>query len=258
MYRLSADHLVTPRSLTSRRTRAMPFQQYQYLPLATPSFLLLVAALIILVVLIQLGVLRYAYMQLGVRPGTALLLLFGSLLGSYFNIPVAHLPAQEIVSGQEIDFFGMTYVVPTVVEAPGTVIAVNIGGAVIPVLVSLYLLSAYGLWGRGLVATVLVAAVCHMLATPVPGVGIAEPVFVPAVAAAIIALLLGGGRAAALAYVGGSLGTLIGADLLNLGKIQGLGAPIASIGGAGTFDGIFLIGILAVLMASIVRPALSS
>ena len=40
-----------------------------------------------------------------------------------------------------------------------------------------------------------------------------------------------------------------GADLLNLDKIQGLGAPIASIGGAGTFDGVFLTGILAALLA---------
>src|SRR5262245_54806621 len=112
------------------RTTSMPFEQYQYLPLATPSFLLLVAALVILVALIQLGVLRYAYIQLGVSPGAALLLLFGSLIGSYFNIPIAHLPAQQIVSGQEIDFFGMTYVVPAVLESPGTVIAVNVGGAV--------------------------------------------------------------------------------------------------------------------------------
>ena len=52
-----------------------------------------------------------------------------------------------------------------------------------------------------------------------------------------------------LAYVSGSLGTLIGADLLNLDKLHGLGAPIASIGGAGTFDGIFVTGILAVLLA---------
>jgi uncharacterized membrane protein len=50
------------------------------------------------------------------------------------------------------------------------------------------------------------------------------------------------------------LGTLIGADLLNLGKIQGLGAPVASIGGAGTFDGIFMTAVLAVLLASIVKP----
>jgi uncharacterized membrane protein len=54
-----------------------------------------------------------------------------------------------------------------------------------------------------------------------------------------------------IAYISGTLGTLIGADILNLKKISQLGAPVASIGGAGTFDGIFLTGILAVLFSSI-------
>ena len=102
----------------------------------------------------------------------------------------------------------------------------------------------------GLLATACVAAVCHFLADPVPGVGIALPVLVPSFTAAIVALLLSREHAAPLAYICGSLGTLFGADLLNLGKVQGLGAPIASIGGAGTFDGVFLIGIVAVLIAS--------
>jgi uncharacterized membrane protein len=232
----------------------MHLHQFQYLPLTGPSFLVLVAAFVLVVLLIQLGILRYAYMQLGVSSGMALLLLFGSLIGSYFNIPVAQLAPQRVVSGQEIAYFGMYYVVPAVVEWPGTVIAVNVGGAVIPVLMSLYLLARSDLWGRGVVATGLVAAVCYALARPVPGVGIAEPVFVPALITAIVALLLARRQAASLAYVSGSLGTLIGADLLNLGKVQGLGAPIASIGGAGTFDGIFLIGIFAVLVASIAQP----
>jgi uncharacterized membrane protein len=48
--------------------------------------------------------------------------------------------------------------------------------------------------------------------------------------------------------VAGTLGTLIGADLTNFGRIRGLGAPIASIGGAGTWDGVFLTGIVAVLL----------
>ena len=60
-------------------------------------------------------------------------------------------------------------------------------------------------------------------------------------------------HAAPLAYICGSLGTLFGADLLNLDKVQGLGAPVASIGGAGTFDGVFLVGIVAVLIASFRR-----
>ena len=87
------------------------------------------------------------------------------------------------------------------------------------------------------------------------GIGIAVPVFAPVVATAILAFILSREYAAPLAYIGGSMGTLIGADLLNLDKINGLGAPVASIGGAGTFDGIFLTGILAVLLAGIASPS---
>jgi len=41
---------------------------------------------------------------------------------------------------------------------------------------------------------------------------------------------------------------LIGADILNIRRIVNLGPPVASIGGAGTFDGVFLAGIIAVLL----------
>ena len=145
----------------------------------------------------------------------------------------------------------MRYVVPVVVDRPATVIAVNVGGAVIPVLLSLYLLVKNDLWSRGLLATGCVAAVCFLLAEPVPGIGIAIPTFAPPFVTAVVALLVAQMNVAAVAYISGSLGTLIGADLLNLGRIQGMGAPVASIGGAGTFDGIFLTGILAVLFASL-------
>jgi len=170
---------------------------------------------------------------------------------------VAELPERQIAQGQEITFYGMRYVVPVIVDWPGTVIAVNVGGALIPGLMSFYLLVKHRLWIRGLVAVACVAAVCHQLAHPMPGLGIALPVFVPAVVTAVVALLLSRRHAAPLAYIGGSLGTLIGADLLNLDKVQGLGAPIASIGGAGTFDGIFLVGVVAVLIASLL-PATAS
>jgi uncharacterized membrane protein len=225
--------------------------QFHYLPLTPPFFSLLVGVFIVLIVLVQLGALRYAYMRIGLSPGAAVILLVGSLVGSYFNIPVVELPPQHVLSGQEVIYYGMRYAIPVVEQWPGTVIAVNIGGAVIPSLMSLYLLVKYRLWGPGLLATLGVTLVCYMLANPVPGLGIAEPIFVPSLTAAIVALLLSRQHAAPLAYIGGSLGTLIGADLLNLDKVQGLGAPVASIGGAGTFDGIFLIGILAVLIASL-------
>jgi uncharacterized membrane protein len=229
--------------------------QMHYFPLSAPFFALLVGAFLVVVALIQIGILRYAYLRIGVSSRTAMFLLLGSLVGSYINIPIARFPERDVQSGVEVSFFGMQYVVPAVVEWPGTVIAVNVGGAVIPGLLSLYLLFKNQMWLAGLIATAVISAIVHMLAYPVPGVGIAVPVFVPPIATALVALLLARENAAALAYVSGSLGTLIGADLLNLDAVRGLGAPVASIGGAGTFDGIFLTGIMAVLLAGFSRRA---
>jgi uncharacterized membrane protein len=228
--------------------------QVHYLPMTPGLFSILVVLFAGLVILVQLRVLRYAYMRLGIGPGAALLLLFGSLIGSYFNIPIAVLPETHVRSNEVVDFFGMRYIVPTVVQWPGTVLAVNIGGAVIPTLMSAYLVIRYQLWLRATLAVIAIAFVIHSMATPVHGLGIAVPVFAPVVATAILAFILSREYAPPLAYIGGSMGTLIGADLLNLDKISGLGAPVASIGGAGTFDGIFLTGILAVLLAGIASP----
>jgi uncharacterized membrane protein len=119
---------------------------------------------------------------------------------------------------------------------------------------SVYLLVKRQLWAKGAVATAVVALVIHWLANPVPGLGIAVPVFVPVMITAAVAILLSRADVAPLAYIAGSLGTLMGADLTNLDKVRGLGAPVASIGGAGTFDGIFLTGILAVLLANLYAP----
>lgn len=227
----------------------MHSSQLFYPPVAFPFFAIFAGVLVVLLILLQLGVLRYAYVRIGLSPAAAMLVLLASLLGSYVNIEVAQFPEQRIVSGEEIDFFGMTYVVPVVVDWPGTVIAVNVGGAVIPGLLSLYLLIRNRIWVVGAVATAIVAVVVHQLARPIHGVGIAVPIIAPPLVTAVTALVLSRQFAAPLAYVGGSLGTLIGADLLNLDQLRGLGAPVASIGGAGTFDGIFLTGILAVLLA---------
>ena len=229
--------------------------QVHYLPLTPGFFSILLVLLAGRISLIQLRILRYAYMKLGVGPGAALFLLFGSLIGSYFNLPITVLPGKPVMAGQIIEFYGMRYVVPTVVSWPGTVLAVNVGGAVIPTLMSTYLVIRYQLWLKAAIATAVIAFVIHSMATPVPGIGIAVPVFAPVIVTAILAFILSREYAAPLAYIGGSMGTLIGADLLNLDKIGGLGAPVASIGGAGTFDGIFLTGILAVLLAGIASPS---
>ena len=217
-------------------------------PLALPLVLAFFFALLLVLALIQIGLITYAYEKLGVPPGHVVTLLLLSLLGSYINIPVGTVQSGEMLPPQEVVFFGMRYRIPAPV-APKTVVAVNLGGAVLPVLLSLYVLFRTQAWFDSFVGIALVAAVVHRVARPIPGLGIAMPLFVPPILAAVLGVLLSADHAPAVAYVSGTLGTLIGADLLNLRKVAGLGAPVASIGGAGTFDGIFLTGILAVLLS---------
>src|SRR3974390_1205370 len=104
----------------------MHFSQAHYLPVTPLLFTFLVVIAAGLLILIQLNALRYAYMRLGFSSGGAFLLLIGSLVGSYFNIPVAALPEQHVVSGDIVRFFGMDYVGPHVVQWPGTIIPVTV------------------------------------------------------------------------------------------------------------------------------------
>jgi uncharacterized membrane protein len=225
-----------------------------YFPVTLPFLLLLGVILVVVVTLIEIKVFRYAFEKIGLSRPAAYAILILTLLGSYVNIPVARLPPEQVDSEQVVEFYGIRYVVPAVEEWPGTIIAVNVGGALIPTLVSIYLLIKNGLYIRGLLGVAIVTIVVHLLAQPVKGMGIAIPVFIPPLLSAAVALILSWRQAPPLAYIAGSLGTLLGADLLNLDKIQGLGAPIASIGGAGTFDGVFLSGILAVLLTPFSKP----
>ena len=151
-------------------------------------------------------------------------------------------------------WFGVTYRIPQVEYGETvTTVAVNVGGALIPTAVSIYLLSRASASTviLSLIGVFAVALVTHAVARPVKGVGIATPAFIPPIAAAVAALILLPAQPKTVAYVAGTLGTLIGADLLNLRKIPKLGAPVASIGGAGTFDGVFLTGIIAVLLVGL-------
>ncbi len=215
-------------------------------PLYTLFFFLLLGFLLLLLVF---HLIDYAYERLGLSHRAALAILFASLLGSAINIPVAEIPAQRVVEAQVIQLFGMQYVVPSVVDHQRTIIAVNVGGAVIPVLLCTYLLARYGANRRLLLALGVVTVATHLLAQPVAGVGVTLPPLLPALTAAGAAILLDRRATPRTAYISGTLGTLIGADLLNLGSVQALNAPVASIGGAGTFDGVFLTGIVAVLLA---------
>jgi len=220
------------------------------LPAAVPLLLLLLALLLVVfVVLVELRVLSYAYRKIRIRPRYVFLIMLLTLVGSGVNIPVYRIPAGRMVAPHTAWLYGVPYAVPEAVHAGVTVVAVNVGGALIPTLLSLYLFLRLPLRGRMVIGTALVAVVVHQLAQVVPGVGIVVPILVPPLLAAGVALMLAYHRAPPVAYVSGTMGTLIGADLLNLGKVAHMGAPMVSIGGAGTFDGVFLTGILAGLLA---------
>src|SRR5271157_4161385 len=132
----------------------------QYLPIPWPLYALLFIVLGVLSVFIQIGIIRYVYARLGISPATAVFLLLASLLGSYVNIPIAHFAGETIVVGERVDFFGMEYILPEEVDWPGTIVAINLGGAVIPILLSLYLLAKNRIWLPGIIATAAVSVVC--------------------------------------------------------------------------------------------------
>jgi uncharacterized membrane protein len=130
-----------------------------------------------------------------------------------------------------------------------TVVAINVGGCLVPLAFSVYLLRHNPLNPLMVISAVaLVAAVCRLASRPVPGVGIGIPIFVAPLVAAMVSLIIDPQYSAPLAYISGTLGVLIGADISRLNDIRKMGTPFASIGGAGTFDGIFLSGIVAVLL----------
>lgn len=236
-------------------------RQIFYMPFSLRFLLLLILIMIFGLGSLFMGVIVSAFMKIGFSAEDALLILLLSLLGSGINIPLTTLKSNiPVVKDNYIKVFGISYRIPTrQMIRNETVLAINVGGAVIPVLISAYLLTQFpsSLYLAGL-GVAIVAIITYSVARPIRGVGIATPALVPPLTAVLAAVLLTSAVhipgcpaepcRVIIAYTGGVLGTLIGADLLNLGKIKNLGAPVASIGGAGTFDGIFLSGFIALLL----------
>jgi uncharacterized membrane protein len=217
-----------------------------------PSFSwLFVAVFIIAASALFFEVTGAAFADIGLSPMTAALVVGASLLGSYVNIPIARVRSEQpTVTDEYVTQYGITYRIPRMNSAGRTILAVNLGGAVIPSLVVVYLLTRYSsLLPQMVLSVAIVAIVTHAVARPTKGLGIVTPALVPPLAAAASAFLIQSSAPYVIAYVSGVVGTLVGADLTNLKAIPGLGAGIVSIGGGGTFDGVFLSGIVAVLLA---------
>jgi len=217
----------------------------------SPLYLMLfIFAIALLMAVVQVGAVTIAFGRLGLSQSSAFVLLFASLLGSAINLPLFTIPASRpptppadpilrgLLRQMQQEFTGRT------------LIAINVGGGLIPIFFSLYLLRHNDLDLTQLLLGIGgVAFISHLASRPVPGLGIGMPILVAPVSAALLAILLAPEQSAPLAYISGTLGVLIGADLLRLRDIGKMGIPMAAIGGAGTFDGIFLTGLVAVLLA---------
>jgi len=234
-------------------------RRYFFNPFTILMLFGLVVLLIVVVPLLLFSIIGTALIKLGFSAIQVLLILLLTLIGSFINIPLTTIESKPaIIDSDFAPFFGRLYRIP-IVATTSTVIAINVGGALIPLFISLYLIAMTAIipesWGmviRILIGILGVTIVAKLLSRPVRGLGIVTPFFLPPIAALIAGLVLGAGlgiEAAIIAYVSGTLGTLIGADILNLHRISDLGAPMVSIGGAGTFDGVFLTGIIAAFLA---------
>ena len=217
-----------------------------FLPLSVLFFLFLILLLPVLFFLIQIGAVGAAFSKLGMSPQVGFLVFSLSLLLSVVNIPLIEKEAPQLTTGLPEFmryYFGLG---STITQRQ--VIAINVGGAIIPLLLVLYLLPRVPL-GKTALAVAISTIVCKFLARPVAGMGIALPAFIPPVVSALLAMMLAPKNPAPVAYITGAVGTLVGADLLNLSRISQVGAGVVSIGGAGVFDGIYLAGIVAVLLS---------
>ena len=220
----------------------------------SPLYLLgFVLLLIFLLVFVQMGLLSLAMEKLGLSMGQGMLLLLTSLFGSAINLPVTSIKAERPLPDEALNENlpnpRRLLHLPMMPFTGHTVIAVNVGGCMVPLVFSISLMVRFSLdLPTLLLAIGVTSAICYAASRPIPGIGIGMPIFIAPLTAALVALFIDSGLAAPLAYISGTLGVLIGADLLRMRDIGKLGTPFASIGGAGTFDGIFLTGIVAVLL----------
>lgn len=211
---------------------------------------LAIFALAFLFTFIQIGAISIVFEKLGLSQHSAIILLFASLFGSGINLPVFSIEA-DAKTHEELPWYLRSLLQKPQIPFKGrTMIAMNVGGGLIPVLFSIYLLFYHRLsFGDILISIAIISAISYGVSRPIAGFGIGMPIFVAPICAALTAVIVNPEFSAPLAYICGTMGVLIGADLFRLKDIRHMGVPIASIGGAGTFDGIFITGIVAVLLA---------
>ena len=219
-----------------------------YLPVSILLFLLFLLLLPFLWLAVALDVVEVAVAKLGFSPTVAFLLFIAVLIGSTINIPLYKVESiTPVIPDFEDLWLQQFWGIPLQKIRQKTIVALNVGGGLIPVLLAIYELirsNAIAIIG----VTIIVTIVSYFAAQIVPGIGIQINALIPPLTAAISAILIAEPVASSVAFAGGILGTLIGADLLHLKEIERMSAGILSIGGAGVFDGIAMCGLLALLL----------
>ena len=213
--------------------------------------IIIIVCLVILVIpLLFLGFVGAAFARLGFSWIGAVAIILLMLIGGAINIPIGKIRRETV----RIEY--NDGVIPDGFSPWETVISLNLGGAVIPVVIAVYLLfisTPSGMLSAGsvIIAVLLVSALSFISVRHAGGAGILAPLFIPGLAALVCGLVLSGGvgfAAGVTAFVSGTFGTLIGANIANLHKIRELGIAKFSIGGAGTFGTVFIGCILSALI----------
>ncbi len=202
-----------------------------------------------MMLLVQVELLSFAFAKLGLSPTLGMSVLMLSLVGSIINLPVTRLKSNILIpENMRSNHWGLLKI-PLSSFRNETQVSINLGGCLIPAALSMYLFANSTLTLMPtLLGISIISLISYLFSRPVQGIGIGMPILIAPISAAFVSLLISPEQSAPLAYISGTMGVLIGADLLHLKDIPKLGAPHASIGGAGTFDGIFITGIVAALL----------
>jgi len=217
-------------------------------PLSVFMLIIVVVLVIISIPLLILGLIGAAFTRLGFSWISALAVVLVMLIGSFVNVPVYRIRRDMIRVSQD----------NASAQVWDTTISLNLGGAVIPVCLSLYMVyKAILLTGTSLLFPVcagitIVAIITFILTRRVVCSGIQVPLLIPGLTALLTGVLLAGGSglpAAVTAFVSGTTGVLLGGNIVNLFRIKDLEIPEVSFGGAGTFGSVFFCCILPALIA---------
>lgn len=216
----------------------------------------------LIMALISAGYFSQLFSIVGINKDIAIIvsiaISFLSLFSSPFNLVLKEVKKEAIAIEEDVVFFfGFPIFIPRISRRNmNTLVAINLGGALIPVGVSLFLM--YELQGYSIyfiINILIVTIISKFFSRVIRGIGVIMHPIIPSVFSVITSYVLFYKFHFLIplsAYIGSILGTLIGADLLNLRKIINEARPqIISIGGMGTFDGIFVSGIISVFISEL-------